>query len=206
MAMVTVRALRSDGRRHDVARRDPLPRHGEQAVDRLIGELGQPARVVRRRGHHVQRFEPEDRDEGLHRVVGEHAPTYRLLKKVKTKYKPSDICNIVLNNEEYHEAIIDIMENSIYFEKESNNRSLFFKAKGEVKKTDDTKYYISTIQTILSSFGINLKRGKRFRIDKQLVYKYSLSVTTQIKDIVDFKNKLINKVPDFPNIFERDGV
>ena len=71
--MATVRALRSAAGVTMSRGPDALPRHGEQAVDHLVGELGQAARVVRRRGHHVQRLEPEDRDEGLHGVVGEHA-------------------------------------------------------------------------------------------------------------------------------------
>ena len=76
--MATVMALRSDCGRDDVAGPDAPARHGEQAVDGLIRELGQAAGIVRGRGHHVQRLEAEDGDEGLHGVVGEHAPAAAL--------------------------------------------------------------------------------------------------------------------------------
>ena len=60
-------------RRHDVAWPDAPARHCEKAVDHLMGEFGEPARIVRGRRDHVQRLETKNGDEGLHRVVGEHA-------------------------------------------------------------------------------------------------------------------------------------
>ena len=60
------RAAHGDGDRHgvadrlgrdDVAGADAPARHGEQAVDGLVREVGQAARIVRGRGHHVQRLE-----------------------------------------------------------------------------------------------------------------------------------------------------
>ena len=42
-------------------------------TDQLLGELIQPARVVGRRRHHVQRLHADHADEGLHGVVGEDA-------------------------------------------------------------------------------------------------------------------------------------
>lgn len=58
---------------HDVARLQTLLDHAGQMPDQLGRELFQPARIVGRRRHHVQRLHADDADEGLHRVVGEHA-------------------------------------------------------------------------------------------------------------------------------------
>ena len=57
----------------DVARLDPLPRERHEAVDELLGELAETARIVGRRRDHVQRLHAEHGDERLHGVVGEHA-------------------------------------------------------------------------------------------------------------------------------------
>ncbi len=57
----------------DVARLQVLGDHLRQQIDQLGRELLQAARIVGRRRHHLQRLHADDADEGLHRVVGEHA-------------------------------------------------------------------------------------------------------------------------------------
>ena len=64
----------------DVARLDALPREGHEAVDELLGELVEPARIVGGRRHHVQRLHADHGDEGLHGVVGEHAAAAALAR------------------------------------------------------------------------------------------------------------------------------
>ena len=44
-----------------------------EVLDQLVREFLEAARIVGRRGHHVQRLHADDADEGLHGVVGEHA-------------------------------------------------------------------------------------------------------------------------------------
>ena len=91
------------GGRDDVARPDAPLRHGEQAVDDLVGELGQAAGVVRRWGHHVQRLEPQDGDEGLHGVVGEHAPAAALARAGVQGVAGADLGVLVGHLEGRHE-------------------------------------------------------------------------------------------------------
>jgi hypothetical protein len=112
--------------------------------------------------------------------------------------------DITMTHTEYNSAISDITTNSMYFKNEANNRSLFFKAKGNFKAINSTNhvYYVRTIQMILSSYGIVLKQGKQIRIGTKRVYEYSLSVDKQIKDIVDYKHGKIKRVPDYPHIFK----
>ena len=59
----------------DVTWLDVLGDHVVEAVDQLVGEFGQAAVILRRRRHHMKRLHADDADEGLHRVVGEHAAT-----------------------------------------------------------------------------------------------------------------------------------
>ncbi len=56
------------------------------------------------------------------------------------------------------------------------------------------KYYISTLQSILLSCGIILKRGDRIRIGKKREYQYLLSVDKQIKNIIQFKYGEISNI------------
>ena len=64
--------------RHDIAGLDAFVRHRQQTIDQLAREFVETAWVVRRRRDHVQGLHAEDRDEGLHRVVREHAATASL--------------------------------------------------------------------------------------------------------------------------------
>ena len=80
IAIVTVRALRSDVGVTMSRGRDPGVGHRDQAVDQLVGELLQAARVVGRRRDHLQRLHTEHGDERLHRVVGEHAAAAALAR------------------------------------------------------------------------------------------------------------------------------
>jgi hypothetical protein len=58
---------------HDVARLQVLLDQAGQMLDQLGRELLHAARIVGRGRHHVQRLHADDTNEGLHRVVGEHA-------------------------------------------------------------------------------------------------------------------------------------
>ena len=97
-----------------------------------------------------------------------------------------ELIDVEISNKQYTKAIKDISENSIYFKNEAENRALFFKKKGKFKPINDKnkQFYISTIQTLLESYNILLKRGKRVRKGKKREYSYSLSVDKQIRDIV----------------------
>ena len=57
----------------DVARLQALRDHLREVPDQLVRKLLETARIVGRRGHHVQRLHANDADEGLHGVVGKHA-------------------------------------------------------------------------------------------------------------------------------------
>ena len=66
-------ALRIEFAHHDVAWLEALRHHLREVSDELVREFLHAARIVGRRRHHVQRLHANDADEGLHRVVGEHA-------------------------------------------------------------------------------------------------------------------------------------
>ena len=57
----------------DVPGAEPGRHHVRQMLDQLGRKFVQPARIVGRRGDHVQGLQAHDADEGLHGVVGEHA-------------------------------------------------------------------------------------------------------------------------------------
>jgi hypothetical protein len=71
MAIATVSAFRSDAGVTMSRGLSPF----RVSLTRVVAEA---ARVVGRRGDHVQRFHAEHGDEGLHGVVGEHAPAAAL--------------------------------------------------------------------------------------------------------------------------------
>jgi len=111
----------------------------------------------------------------------------RFLGKKRKRY--DNLVNRIIDGNQYGKALKDISKNSLYFKKESNNRSLFFKSKGKSGPLSGKtrQFYSNTIQNMLGLFGIELKRGKRVKIGKKLQFMYSLSVDKQIKKIADFK-------------------
>ena len=60
---------------NDVARLDVLGDHVVETVDQLVGKFSQAAIILRGRRDHMKGLHANDADEGLHRVVGEHAAT-----------------------------------------------------------------------------------------------------------------------------------
>lgn len=128
----------------------------------------------------------------------------RLLEEDKTSYKPDELLEITIDSKQYEKAMNDIAENSLYFTNEEKNRSLFFKSKGKYKPINDRnkQFYFSTVQSLLASYNIHFGIKKRKRINKKLVYMYSLSVDKQIKNIVEYKHGETSEVIGFPSIFK----
>ena len=104
MAMATVTALRSEAGVTMSLGRMPFSRHGEEAVDHLVGEVGEAAGVVRRRRHHMKWLEAQHRDERLHGVVGEHAAAAALAGAGVQRVSSADVLGLVGHLEGRHEV------------------------------------------------------------------------------------------------------
>lgn len=120
----------------------------------------------------------------------------RFLGNTHEKYNSSELVAITINGDEYDKAMKDIAENSIYFKDEKKNRLLFFKSKGNYAPINEKnkQFYANTVKTLLESYNIIIKRGKRKKIKNKLSYEYSLSVDEQIKNIVEYKFGKINQI------------
>lgn len=130
-----------------------------------------------------------------------------ILDKNRKTYTLEQLSKITFNSKQYNDIIDNIIEHSLYFANENKNRALFFKAKGssyvKAKTKQSRRYYISTIQAILSKYYINLKRGKQKKKNGKCTFEYSLSVDKEIQSIVKFKHdgeEYDNK--DFSSLFQ----
>ena len=128
-----------------------------------------------------------------------------LLERDEKQYNDDELIDIEFDEKEYERAIKRVSKKSMYFKDEEKYRSLFFKCPGKFIPlcANNKKHYISTIQLILSFYGIEFSRGKRFRKKDKLYYNYSLSVNKQIKNIVRVKYNKDNKVNGFENLFKK---
>lgn len=83
----------------------------------------------------------------------------RFLEKNNAKYSSSQLVDVFIYGEQYGKGMLDIAKNSLYFNNEENNRSLFFKNKGKFLEAGqkNKQHYSKTVQTLLSLFGINLE-------------------------------------------------
>jgi hypothetical protein len=102
----------------------------------------------------------DGKDKARHKIIFDLIN--RLLCQNETNYNSDELVDIVIDNDQYVKAINDIAKNSIYFKNEEKNRALFFKTKGKYKPICDNnkQYYINTVQSLLSTYCINLVRGK----------------------------------------------
>ncbi|BCS82490.1 hypothetical protein QLL95_gp0359 [Cotonvirus japonicus] len=94
-------------------------------------------------------------------------------------------------------------EYSMYFKDEEKFRPLFKKCPGKFKPISEfnAKSYMNVIKSVLSHYGIDFCICGRKRVNGKLAYEYSLSATEQIKDIVDFKHKLIDDLSEYDDLF-----
>jgi hypothetical protein len=127
----------------------------------------------------------------------------RLLRENNKYYNMDDLIDITIDNDQYLEAIDDIMNNSVYFNNEEENRPLFFIHKNKSAENNSQQHYTRIIQNILATYGINFGIKKRVRQGKKLIYDYILSLDKQIRNIIQFKHGLKNKVKGYPTIFKR---
>ena len=124
----------------------------------------------------------------------------RLLNKSNKKYTINELNYIIIDDVQYNNAIDNIIEKSLYFKNENNNRKYFFKNGNKtVKRT--RKYYINTTQTLLLTCFINLKRGNRIRKNNKRVYQYNLYIDELIKNIIAYKYGEVDEINYFKNLF-----
>ena len=142
----------------------------------------------------------DGKDNARHKIITDMLN--RLRGQNKQSYRLAQFKDKILQEDHYKAAVKDIMENSLYFANEEKNRALFFKSKCTTK-TSNILHCIHTIQTLLASYSIKLKRVKRKQINKKVSFEYSLSIKKQIKDIVQCKYKETDTVTDFPTIFDK---
>ena len=130
----------------------------------------------------------------------------RLLEKNDEFYESDELIDIKIDNDQYVRAIKDIAKKSIYFKNEKKNRALFFKSKGILKPINDQNqiYYMRVIQLLLKNYGIYLVANGRERINGVQKYIYSLSADKQIKNIVEFKHNVYEKINIYKKLFKSD--
>ena len=149
--------------------------------------------------HNIDNYD-DGKDRARHKLIIDIIN--RMLGQNKQSYCLAQFKDKILQEDHYKAAIKDIMENSLYFANEEKNRALFFKSKC-TRKTSDTLHCIHTVQTLLASYSVNLKRVKRKQVNKKVSFEYSLSVNKQIKNIVQFKYNETDTVKGFPEIFRK---
>ena len=122
-------------------------------------------------------------------------------------YKTDDFVEIIIDNKKYTEAIKDIINNSIYFSNENENRALFFKSKGKKIVFDDKKNHIGFtkfIQSLFINYGIILKtKRKRVKGTKIISYVYHLNVDPIFLKIADYKHKKTKEIDIYKDLFIR---
>jgi len=125
-----------------------------------------------------------------------------LTGKNRTTYKLDKFPNIIIENNQYTKAIKFIIKKSILFADESN-RKLFLKKNKVELNTEDIRCYVNTIQSVLASHNIILMRGPRVSVNGSRVYNYQLYFDEEVKNIIEFKYGITDKVDNFPKIFKR---
>lgn len=109
-------------------------------------------------------------------------------KSLKESYFETDEeYYVTITDKQYNTRLDDIIENSLYFKNEENNRALFFDKPGKLIKNDDKMAYCRKIQVLLESYNINLRVLSRYKKNGKFHYIRSLSVDEQIRDIVTKK-------------------
>jgi hypothetical protein len=102
----------------------------------------------------------------------------------------TDVNEIEITPAKYENATKDIFENSIYFKDEEKYRGLFFKSKRKDDGIISKLCKINTLISLLDSYNIELRNGKRVKKNGKLKYEHSLAVNEQLMNMIKIKYNL----------------
>lgn len=134
------------------------------------------------------------------------------LNKNNKKYDPNDLLDIYMTKQQYDQAVHNIINKSHYFQNEASGRKLFYSMDDIYTKPVGTpeqifSHYKKAIFKLLKEYAIyfgetnNKSNPNQKLIDNKKKEKYVLSVDKELKNIVDYKHGLVDKVDAYPLIF-----